>query len=98
MVSLSLIGFKLFSEQFFYAPDHSDLDLCPADPKIDRDYLWVMTNYTHYCVPKLDRFQVNEQTNFILHVSMTFDLLTPKSIGIMFGSWSTKTPIIRCLR
>jgi len=35
MVSLSLIGFKLISEQGFYASGHCDLDDLPTNPNIN---------------------------------------------------------------
>jgi len=33
----------------------------------------------------------------MLQVTVTFDLLTPKSVGIIFGSWPTKTLFLRLL-
>jgi len=52
MVFLSLIGFKLFSGQGFYASDYRDLYI--SYPKIDREQLWVMANYdTYYGAPQL---------------------------------------------
>ena len=34
---------------------------------------------------------------FKVTVTLTFDILTPKLIGIFFGSWPTKTPITASL-
>jgi len=88
-VSLSLTCFKfnLLSRQGFYASGHCDLDIWPINPKIYRDYLWVMATKTPIIVLILIDFKHIEQTRILCYETLTFDLLTPTSIEIIYGSW-----------
>jgi len=87
--------FQFIEQQGFYAPDHRDLDLLSTNLNMNRDHMSFMANLdTNYDVPKLNRFQVMERTRIFLFqvtVTLTFGLLTPKSIGIINGSWQTRT-------
>ena len=98
MGSSNSIGFMLLSGQGFYVQGHCDLDFWHTGPKINRYYDWVIVNYhTNWCVAlSLIGFKLLSRQGFLfkITVTLTFDLLIPKSIGIIYGSRSTKTHIM----
>jgi len=85
---------KLLSGNGFYSSGHCDLDLWPTDPKIKRGLL---PNKDYHPI-KLEGSgpkgtQVIERKMFFtlrVTVTLTFDLLNPKSIGAI-TLWSLKT-------
>jgi len=89
MVFLSFICFKLLNRQGFYTPIHRDLDLWSSVVNVKLRYQfwrpWASSSYA-------DKDSMFKDT-----VTLTFDLLTSKSIGIIFGSLPTKIPIIESL-
>jgi len=71
MMSLSLIGFKILSGEGFYVQGHCDLALWLTDPQINREHLFAMAiKDTSYDDPKLNMFQVIEQTMILCSRSM----------------------------
>jgi len=79
---------KLLSGNGFHSLGHCDLNLWPTDPKINRGFL---LNQGYHPM-KFERLWVkgyssySAETDFILRVTvtLTFDLLTPKSIGVFY--------------
>jgi len=95
---------KLLSGNGFHSSGHCDLDLWPTDPKINRGLLlnqgyhpmkfWVKGYLSYWA-----------ETVFTLWVTVTliFDLLTPKSIGVFYSKratilWSLKALAQRVLK
>jgi len=95
---------ELLSGNGFHSLGHCDLDLWPTDPKINRGLL---LNRGYHPMkfegsgPK--GIQVIERKRFSLFGSVTFDLLTPKSIGVFYSIrattlWSLKARAQRVLK
>ena len=79
------------SSQPFYCFSHCDLDLWPSDLKINRGHLPVMTNVPmKFRDPRPKRSWVIIRKPFYcfqVTVTLTFDLVTWKSIGVICQSW-----------
>jgi len=97
---------ELLSENGFHSSGHCDLDLWPTDPKINRG---LQLNKSYHpmkfeCL-SLKGTRVIEGKLFSLFgsVTLTFDLLTPKSIGFLYSIrattlWSLKALAQRVLK
>ena len=89
---LGLSILELSSENHFTVLSHPDLDLWPSDLKINRGHLRVMINVPmKFHDPRPNYSWVIIQETILLFrvtVTLTFDLVTWKSIGVICESWS----------
>ena len=88
----------IIRKPFYCSSGHCDLDLWPSDLKINRGHLPVMTNVPmKFHDPRRKRswviirkpFSYFQSTILLLQVTvtLTFDLVTWKSIGVICRSW-----------
>ena len=82
---------QLYVNHHFHLSMHCDLDLCPYDPKIKRAHSQPMGSL---CVKFHDGgckgkgiMQHKPFSVIFCIVTLTFDLLTPKSLGYILNSW-----------
>jgi len=93
MVSLSLIGFKFFIWQGFYAPSHCGLDLWLTYPKsIGIIYGSWPTKTPIMLSLSFIGFKLLSRQGYYAQGHCNLEQLTPKSIGIIYGSWPSMIP------
>jgi len=102
--SLMILGvsfLELSSGNHFTVSSHRDLDLWPTDLKINRGHLQVMINVPmkfhdpkrkrKTCMPPIWAVSCSGShcvNTFLVTVTLTFDLVTWKSIGVICEKWS----------
>ena len=99
---LGVSFFELSSGNHFTVSSHCDLDLWPSELKINRGHLAVMTNVPlKFHDPRRKRswviirkpFSYFKSTILLGQVTVTFDLVTWKSIGVICRSSSCNVPL-----
>ena len=80
----------------FTSKGHSDLDLWPSD---NRGHLVVRTNHHKFKDSRPNRLAVIDRKWFYnwRSVTLTFDLVTSKTIGVIFVSWPTTAASLKIL-
>ena len=85
---MGLSVLKLSSRHDFHIQGHCDHDLRPSDPKVDRGHLLIITPYQVLGRWALAFISYQPETifTFKVTVTLTFELVTRKSIGVIYPS------------
>ena len=96
MIWKRLLIFKRLSRKGFYIRGYRDVDLWPNDSKNNRGLLHLMTNLPNQLVnlgqTVLEIYCADMVFTLEVPATLTFDLMTPKTIGVCYTSWPTSLP------